>query len=116
MDRRRFHIVHDEQPDRHLVYIKGELDLAAAEQFRRAVEPLVDDAAKLLVIRLDELTYIDSTGIGMFVALLKTRKKQGAPFIIENVPPKVQRLFDLTGVSYFFSETNDITERVGGQS
>ncbi|ABO68707.1 STAS domain-containing protein [Geobacillus thermodenitrificans] len=70
MDRKRFHIVHDEQPDRHMVYIKGELDLAAAEQFQRAVEPLANDATKLLVIHLDELTYIDSTGIGMLVALL----------------------------------------------
>jgi len=99
-----------------MVYIKGELDLAAAEQFQRAVEPLANDTTKLLVIHLDELTYIDSTGIGMLVALLKTRKKQGARFAIENVPPKVQRLFDLTGVSYFFSEANDTTERIGGQS
>ncbi|KYD27666.1 STAS domain-containing protein [Geobacillus icigianus] len=116
MEKKQFHLVHDERSDRHVVYIKGELDLAAAEQFRRAIEPLAHDAAKTLVIRLDELTYIDSTGIGMFVALLKTRKKQGAPFLIENVPPKVQRLFDLTGVSHFFSETNDTTERIESQS
>ncbi|ADI28321.1 MULTISPECIES: STAS domain-containing protein [Geobacillus] len=116
MDRKRFHIVHDEQPDRHVVYIKGELDLATAEQFQRAVEPLAHDASKPLVIRLEELSYIDSTGIGMFVALLKTRKKQEAPFMIENVPPKVKRLFDLTGVSYFFSEMDQTTERIGGQS
>ncbi|KJE26263.1 STAS domain-containing protein [Geobacillus thermoleovorans] len=116
MDRKRFYVVHEEQPDRHVVYIKGELDLAAAEQFQRAVEPLAGDASKPLVIRLAELTYIDSTGIGMFVALLKMRKKQGAPFMIENVPPKVQRLFDLTGVSYLFSAMNDTTERIEGQS
>ena len=52
----------------------------------------------------------------MFVALLKTRHQLGAPFAIENVPPKVRRLFDLTGVSYFFSEMNDASERIGGQS
>lgn len=116
MDQKQFRLVHDEQPDRHVVYIKGELDLAAAEQFQRTVEPLAGDASKPLVLRLEDLTYIDSTGIGMFVALLKTRHQLGAPFAIENVPPKVQRLFDLTGVSYFFSEMNDASERIGGQS
>ncbi|QXJ38526.1 STAS domain-containing protein [Saccharococcus caldoxylosilyticus] len=113
MNTKLFDVIHEEQSDRHVIHVKGELDLASAEQFRNIAEPLANDKTKTLVIYLKDLTYIDSTGIGIFVSLLKRRQQLQAPVLIENIPPKIQRLFDLTGVSRFFAAERETTKQKG---
>ncbi|WP_028594882.1 STAS domain-containing protein [Paenibacillus assamensis] len=83
------------------VKLQGELDLAAAGEFRTMMEPLAVDPSTRLTLDLSELSYIDSTGIGILISILKVRHAEQAPFFVENVPPHVQKLFDVTGISKF---------------
>lgn len=85
------------------VYLTGELDLSVAPDFRLVMEPLVGDAGLDLVINLKELKYIDSTGIGILLSILKARHGMSAKFIVEDVPPQIQKLFDMTGIAKFFA-------------
>ena len=103
MERESFELYVEETTDSSIVYIQGELDLAVAGQFRSAIEPLIP-SDKSVVINLRNLTYIDSTGMGIIIFILKARKEEGKPFIIEDTPPKIKRLFDLTGISKFLPE------------
>jgi anti-anti-sigma regulatory factor len=45
------------------------------------------------------------------------RTRLQAPFFIEDIPPKIQRLFDLIGVSRFFATERETTqtERTEGE-
>lgn len=84
------------------VYLSGELDLSVAPEFRNTLEPLVGDADKDLILNLKELKYIDSTGIGILLSILKVRHGQKGSFRVEEVQPNIQKLFDMTGISKFF--------------
>jgi anti-anti-sigma factor len=85
------------------LYLKGELDLSQAAEMRSAIDPLVAETGKSLVLNLRELNYIDSTGIGVIVSILKARDVLKAPFHVEAIPPKIQRLFDITGLTPFLT-------------
>lgn len=85
------------------VYLKGELDLSVAPEFRLVLEPLVGDTSLDLVINLKELKYIDSTGIGILLSILKARHGMDVKFTVEEVPPQIQKLFDMTGIAKFFT-------------
>jgi anti-anti-sigma factor len=85
------------------LFLKGELDLSQAAEMRAAIDPLVADTGKKLVLNLKDLHYIDSTGIGVIVSLLKARDVLNAPFHVEAIPPKIQRLFDITGLTPFLT-------------
>lgn len=85
------------------VSLSGELDLSVAPDFRLVMEPLVGDAGLDLVINLKELRYIDSTGIGILLSILKARHGMEAKFVVEEVPPQIQKLFDMTGIAKFFA-------------
>lgn len=85
------------------VFLKGELDLSVASDFRLVMEPLVSDTEMNLVINLKELKYIDSTGIGILLSILKARQGMDVKFTVEEVPPQIQKLFDMTGISKFFA-------------
>jgi anti-sigma B factor antagonist len=101
----KFEVKQESTERTNTVYLHGELDLSTASQLRSAMEPVVNDAQKTLTINLKDLKYIDSTGMGVIISMLKTRDQINADLFIQDIPPKVKRLFDLTGITKFLTET-----------
>src|SRR5260370_5054248 len=99
-----FLINQEETSTEYNIYLKGELDLSVAPQLRSVLEPLVNKMDKTLVLNLKDLRYIDSTGIGIIISILKIRDELKAPFVVREIPKSIQRLFDLTGISDFLTE------------
>jgi anti-sigma B factor antagonist len=99
-----FLINQEETSTEYHIYLKGELDLSVAPQLRSVLEPLVNKMDKTLVLNLKDLRYIDSTGIGIIISILKIRDELKAPFVVREIPKSIQRLFDLTGISDFLTE------------
>lgn len=89
------------------VYLSGELDLSVAPDFRLVMEPLVGDSEIDLIINLRELKYIDSTGIGILLSILKARHGMDARFVVDEVPSQIQKLFDMTGIAKFFAPSEN---------
>ncbi|MBB6637874.1 STAS domain-containing protein [Cohnella thailandensis] len=84
-----------------VIYLSGELDLEVASQMRTTMEPLVELADRKLVLNLKDLKYIDSTGIGILIGIVKARHARQAPFAVEEVSDHIRKLFDMTGISPF---------------
>jgi len=99
----KFQVVTETEANVCTVYLTGELDLSVAPDFRLVMEPLVGDAGLDLVINLKELKYIDSTGIGILLSILKARHGMEVKFSVVEVPPQIQKLFDMTGIAKFFA-------------
>ncbi|MFC5702254.1 STAS domain-containing protein [Cohnella faecalis] len=93
----------DNREDRTIVHVGGELDLEVASQMRAAMEPLMGLADRRLTLNLSELKYIDSTGIGILISVLKARHSRQAPFDVEDVPEHIRKLFDMTGITPFLA-------------
>ncbi|TXK74796.1 STAS domain-containing protein [Paenibacillus sp. N3.4] len=100
----KFHVDQEESEKSIQLHISGELDLAAALTFRYALEAVVHREDKELVLDVGRLTYIDSTGIGIVVSVVKIRDELKAPLIVRNIPRGIKKLFDLTGISGFLNE------------
>jgi anti-sigma B factor antagonist len=87
-----------------IVYIGGEFDLEVATQMRAEMEPLIDLVDRRLTLNLRDLKYIDSTGIGILISVVKARHARNASFDVEQVPTHIQKLFDMTGISPFLAK------------
>jgi len=103
----QFEIERQVFPDSHVLILKGELDLSKVAELRAAADPCVAETGRRLVINMKELQYIDSTGIGVILSLLKARHVLKAPITIEEIPAKIQRLFDMTGLTGFIRQTSN---------
>ncbi|MBP1988972.1 STAS domain-containing protein [Paenibacillus eucommiae] len=99
----KFQLTKEVTESSNILFLKGDLDLSQAADMRSAIDPLVAEAGKKLVLNLRDLSYIDSTGIGVIVSILKARDALKAPFQVEAIPAKIQRLFDITGLSPFLT-------------
>jgi anti-sigma B factor antagonist len=79
----------------HVIALRGELDVAGA----RAFKPLIMAAAErddALVLDCSELTFIDSTGMGLILSALRALGRHGGALAIVCRNPTVLRLFAVT--------------------
>ena len=76
------------------IRVRGEFDLDAAAAFRAEAERLVPEECEFIVVDLRELTFLDSSGLSELIALYNRTAK----LAILRPPPRVARLFELTGL------------------
>ncbi|WP_100403723.1 STAS domain-containing protein [Bacillus sp. FJAT-42315] len=80
------------------VYIGGELDVYTAPKLQETIFPHVK-ANQTLIIDLTEVTYLDSTGLGIFVGLFKSLNAKNGTLQLVGLSGRLKRLFDITGLS-----------------
>ncbi len=81
------------------VVIAGELDHFAAPQIRRRLDEMLDDPTVThLVLDLENLTFMDSSGIGVLLGRLRILQARGGTLSVKNMQPPVEKLFYLSGL------------------
>lgn len=94
-----------------LVRLKGELDQGVAEELKKKVSDVIEKYyVKNLIINLNEVPFMDSTGIGFIIgryAQLKTRKGK---VVVCAMNEMVERIFNLSGLKRICLVAADETE------
>jgi anti-anti-sigma factor len=85
--------------DRVVLQLSGELDLASSQILERALEAGDVASAPLLVLDLDELKFVDSTGLRVILLAQEKARARGQEFAITPGSPQVQRLLSITSVA-----------------
>ena len=79
--------------------LHGELDLATAPLFKGEFERPETATRPMLVLDLEDLSFVDSTGLRMILLAHDRSRERGQDFAITSGPPQVQRLLRITSVS-----------------
>ncbi|GGE34435.1 anti-sigma factor antagonist [Pullulanibacillus camelliae] len=82
-----------------LLILKGELDAYTAPKLKETLLELVDIEGASVTLDLSDTNYMDSTGIGVIIAAYKKVCKNNGTLIVQGLTPRVERLFDITGLS-----------------
>lgn len=80
--------------------IEGEIDLHSAPQLRGELHRLSETGVKNLIVDLGEVTFIDSTGIGVLVGALRRARESGGGVAFCCARQRVRRVFEITGLLY----------------
>jgi anti-sigma B factor antagonist len=83
---------------RAVLSLRGELDLASAPLLQSEIESSKIASASMLVLDLEELTFIDSTGLRVLLTAYEHSQQRGQEFAVTQGSPQVQRLLSITGV------------------
>lgn len=89
-----------------VVDLSGEIDIYTAPKLKETLTPLTEKAGHLLEIDLKNVGYMDSTGLGVFISVLKSSREHNSDFKLLNLQDRVARLFTITGLN----EIMDINE------
>ncbi len=82
---------------RHLVSLAGELTQATLKALKDAMTAVPDDGRKV-TFDLDEVAFIDSTGLGYFVGLHRASLSGGFAFSVRRPSPIVTRVCELSAL------------------
>lgn len=98
-----------------LARIKGELDLDSADRLRQELEASLEHAKPdILVLDMEGVTFIDSSGLGVIMGRYRCLKKQGRKIIITKPQPQVMRLLQLSGLNKIMTISNETIESYPG--
>ena len=97
-------LIKEQEQDKHiLIEISGEVDIFTCQQLKDTLYQCVDKFGKDLVLDCASLDYIDSTGLGVFVAVLKKVKQIDRNITIVNLKDSILKLFLITSLDSLFN-------------
>jgi anti-sigma B factor antagonist len=84
--------------DMTVVKLRGEFDAAAADLVRDEMEALVSSGDRRLVLDLTDVSFVDSTGMGLIIYAFKRLQSGGGDFRVAGATGQPRELFKLLRV------------------
>lgn len=82
-----------------IVNIEGELDMHSADQFRKVVDTALDaSGANNLLLDLRQVSFIDSSGLGVILGRYKRLSSLNGRIVAVHVQPQVANILELSGM------------------
>ncbi|MEQ2401419.1 STAS domain-containing protein [Peptoniphilus hominis (ex Hitch et al. 2025)] len=85
-----------------VLYPKGELDVYNTKKFKEKSLKIYEKDKKDILFDCIDLEYLDSTGLGSLIFILKEIEKDGHKIVIENLNNSILKLFKITKLEDMF--------------
>ena len=90
--------------------VNGEINISTSPELKKQFEK---QPSKKIVVDLEKVNYIDSSGLATLVEILKKTKTQGGSLGLAGMSDKVKSLFEITKLDKLFQITRNQDEAVG---
>lgn len=91
-----------EQDNNLVVIFEGRLDTAAAPETEKDLKPLYDSSSHDIILDCTHLDFISSSGLRLFLAILKNAKPKGNHVYIMGMKDQIRKVFAMTGFINLF--------------
>lgn len=91
----------DERDDRVVLSVSGEIDMQTAPALRAQVDDL-DVSHRTLVLDLEGVAFVDSSGLGALLGIKKQQDRGGGRLLLARVSPAVSRIIEITKMDRVF--------------
>ncbi|HIW37017.1 MAG TPA: anti-sigma factor antagonist [Candidatus Treponema faecavium] len=98
--------------DVYIVDVNGEMDLYNSYKLKELVMKMLEKNVKKFIINLDQVDYIDSSGIGALIYICSTIKKMNLKMAMTNIHGSVKKVIELTKLMGYFPVANSLEEAI----
>ncbi len=86
-----------------MLAVRGEVDVYTAPRLRERLIELVSQGSHQVVVDLEGVDFLDSTGLGVLVGGLKRLRSHDGDMILVCTQPRILKVFEITGLTKVFS-------------
>jgi anti-sigma B factor antagonist len=94
-----------------LVFCRGRLVASHTDEFYNAVHPLIS-RTKRIVLDFDDVTHMDSSGLGTVVRLYVGAKAAGCDLQLVNLSKGIRKILSMTNLLSFFTVVGESNIRM----
>jgi anti-sigma B factor antagonist len=101
-----------------VISVEGEVDASTSTDLGDSLDQLLADGHKKLVVDLQNVKFIDSSGLGALVRVYKHARSEASDICLASLQPPVKRVFELTRLDRVFDLHPDLdaaVRRLSGQ-
>jgi anti-sigma B factor antagonist len=102
--------VHSEAPGFTVIEVGGEIDVYTAPKLRERLISLVESGSHELIVDMESVEFLDSTGLGVLVGGLKRVRAHDGWIDLVCTQSRILRIFRITGLNKVFSIYDTVAE------
>jgi len=92
--------------------VAGEIDVYTAPQFKDAVNSIIDDGQKHLIIDMGAITYMDSSGFGALLSATRRLRPQGGTINLVKCNTSIDRILRITRLNTVFAVYDSLDDAI----
>ncbi len=92
----------DEEKSIWDIQLVGDVDIQSSNQLKEEINGMLNEVETDLMIDCASLSYIDSTGLGVLIGVLKRVRKVEKDITIVNAQNNIKKLLGITGLDKIF--------------
>jgi anti-sigma B factor antagonist len=101
-----------QEGDRTIVVVGGEIDVYTAPKLREKLIDLVSAGQYHLVVDMEQVEFLDSTGLGVLVGGLKRVRAHEGSLRLVCTQERILKIFRITGLTKVFPIHSSVDEAV----
>ncbi len=94
--------------------LTGEVDIYTSPALKSALVAAAVDGCSVIVVDLNGVGFIDSSGLGVLVGALRRAREAGGDLRIVSVQESIARILRITGLDRVFAVHPTLDEALGG--
>ena len=103
-----------QQGDWSVLRVAGEIDIATAPRLREQLITLVNEQRYRLVIDMEAVEFIDSTGLGVLIGALKRVRAHDGDLQVVLTDSRILKVFEITQLDTIFRINDSLDAVVAG--
>ncbi len=97
-----------------VVAVRGEVDIATAPKLREKLVELASQGAQQVVVDLEGVDFLDSTGLGVLIGGMKRLPGLDGDLTLVCTQPRILKVFEITGLNRAFTIHETVDAAVAG--
>jgi anti-sigma B factor antagonist len=96
--------------------VRGEVDVYTAPRLREKLVELVAQGRYRIVVDLEAVDFLDSTGLGVLVGGLKRVRSHDGDLVLVCTHQRILKVFEITGLTKVFTIHDSLDKAVGADA
>ena len=106
---------HDRTDGIEVITVEGEIDIYTAPRLRELLIGLVGQGSYQLIVNLDKVGFLDSTGLGVLVGGLKRVRPHNGSLDLVCTQERILNIFRITGLTKVFGIYETVDQAIAAK-